>query len=89
MMRAVSSHTSRVFLWGRIEKIATSIVPLHTSEKAGAVTVLYLFHSSPSEATMFLPKTDSIEYRSAGLGNLAREVVTSCKTHTKDQIHLV
>ncbi len=38
---------------------------------------------------MLLPKTSTIEYRWTGLGNLAREVVTSCNPQTKDQIHLV
>ena len=32
-----------------------------TSENAGAETFLYLFHSSPSEATMFNPKTVNAE----------------------------
>ena len=50
---------------------------LHTSENAGAVIVRYLFHSSPSEATMLLPKTNSAVYISTGLGNLARELATS------------
>jgi hypothetical protein len=50
---------------------------MHTSEKAGAAIFRYLFHSSPSEATIFDPKTASTTYSSTGLGNLAREVVTS------------
>ena len=48
------------------------VVPVRTSEKAGAVIARYLFHSSPSEATMFRPKTSSGTYISTGLGNLAR-----------------
>ena len=38
---------------------------------------------------MLLPKTNSTEYRSMGFGNLAREVVTSCKPQIKDEIHPV
>ena len=48
-----------------------------TSENAGAAIFLYFFHSSPSEATMFGPKTDITLYRNTGLGNLARYVVIS------------
>jgi hypothetical protein len=44
----------------------------NTSENAGAEIFLYFFHSSPSEATMFGPKTDITLYRITGLGNLAR-----------------
>jgi hypothetical protein len=52
--------------------------PKRTSENAGAAIFLYFFHSSPSEAMMFFPKTANTPYNSMGLGNLAREVVTSC-----------
>lgn len=48
-----------------------------TSEKAGALSFLYRFHSSPSEATMFLPKNESTLYGSRGLGHKYREDVTS------------
>jgi hypothetical protein len=61
---------------------------LHTSEKAGVVTVWCLFHSSPSEATMFRPKADSTLYSLTGLGNLARELATSYKQR-KEKIHPV
>lgn len=62
---------------------------VHTSEKAGAVAVRNLFHSSPSAAMTLFPKANSIEYRWTGLGNLGRELVTTCKPRTKDQIHPV
>jgi hypothetical protein len=47
----------------------TTSTTLRTSEKAGAAIVRYLFHSSPSEATMLPPKTIKISYSSTGLGN--------------------
>ena len=53
-----------------------SIVAL-TSENAGAVTLRYRFHSSPSEATMLRPKNDSAPYWSTGLTNRVRRVVIS------------
>jgi hypothetical protein len=55
----------------------------NTSENAGAAIFLYFFHSSPSEATMFAPKTDNTSYRNTGLGNLARCVVISYKARSK------
>lgn len=58
-----------------------------TSEKAGAAIFLYLFHSSPSEATMLLPKNKRIPYWSTGLGNLDLEDViicaSKCYTHIR------
>ena len=49
-----------------------------TSEKAGADIFLYFFHSSPSETTMLWPKKDTASYCSNGLGNRARDEMTSC-----------
>ena len=53
------------------------LISERTSENAGATIFRNFFQSSPSEATMFIPKTDNALYRFVGLGNLAREVVTS------------
>jgi hypothetical protein len=55
----------------------------NTSENAGAAIFLYFFHSSPSEATMFGPKTDITLYRNTGLRNLARYVVISYEARSK------
>ena len=52
-----------------------------TSEKAGADIFLYFFHSSPSEATMLWPNKDVTAYCSTGLGNRARDEVTSCEAY--------
>jgi len=54
-----------------------------TSENAGAAIFLYFFHSTPSEATMFGPKTFTTLYRNKGLGNLARYVVISYEARSK------
>ena len=59
-----------------------------TSENAGAAIFLYFFHSSPSEAMMFFPKTANTRYNPKGLGNLAREVVTSCVPRVGRDIRL-
>jgi len=55
-----------------------------TSENAGAAIFRTFFHSFPSEATMFDPKTDNILYRNTGFGNFAREFVTSYEAGLKE-----
>jgi hypothetical protein len=62
-----------------------------TSENAGAAIFRYLFHSSPSEATMFRPKIHNAVYKPTGLGNLAREVtvVTSYERRLKTSASIV
>ena len=68
----VSSHTNLLFLYQWYSGLGNERYSGHTSENAGAAIFLYFFHSSPSEATMFGPKTATILYRYMGLGNLAR-----------------
>ena len=55
-----------------------------TSENAGAAIFRTFFHSSPSEATMFDPKTVNTSYRNTGFGNFAREFVTSYEAGLKE-----
>jgi len=66
-----------LFLWKSHSDRGEEIYLILTSENAGATIFLTFFHSSPSEDTMFDPKTFNTLYRNAGFGNLAREFVTS------------
>jgi hypothetical protein len=50
---------------------------IRTSEKAGAEIFLYFFHSSPSETMILGPKTETMSYSRAGLGNRVLDDVTS------------
>lgn len=59
----------------------------HTSENAGTLIFLYLFHSSPSETTMFLPKNDSTLYEWIGLGHKYRDDAT-CWEQIKGRVNL-
>ena len=67
----VSSHTNLLFFWQLTSTLGDGLRLGHTSENAGAAIFLYFFHSSPSEVTMFSPKTVNTLYRDTGLGNLA------------------
>lgn len=59
MIRMVSFQTSLLFFWKRYSALGTngSRESNRTFEKVGAAVFLYLFHSSPSEATIFEPNT--------------------------------
>lgn len=48
-----------------------------TSVNAGAATLRNLFHSSCSDATIFLPKNRSGVYNSSGFGKRALDPITS------------
>ena len=61
-------------------------VPTHrharlTSEKAGATSLRWRFHSSPSDATRLGPNASRILYGPIGLGKRDRAPTTSCAYH--------
>ena len=49
-----------------------------TSEKAGATSLRWRFHSSPSDATRLGPKASRILYGPIGFGKRERAPTTSC-----------
>jgi hypothetical protein len=54
-------HQCIISLSNRVQPSwAKELISERTSENAGATIFRNFFHSSPSEATMFIPKTDNV-----------------------------